>query len=434
MSTDRALGLGKAETAGSDQHCWAVHLQPCGALLVERTTLFYARLSGRGAELALYLASTGSAAGTADVLAHVYGEPQPDSPESIRRALATHPASQRWEELLAGQPVRITGSPDAYVPLQCSLQLTNACNLRCSFCYASSGRPFANELGLDDWLHVMQRLATAGVAAVTLTGGEPTVARGFTPILGAAGALFTSVDVFTNGMSWSDENIALARSLGNVRCQVSVDGLAQRHDEVRGRRGSFAAALRTIDRLATAGLTVVVSMTVMRENASDVLALSRELDRAGASYFRVGTIVPVGRGADRDFGLTDDQLRDVERQLHRARDEASRLEVQGWDACGDPVDELRSIGPAFDFCVPGYLNWHILADGRVTPCQVEGRSFGHVLRDSITDIGAPDRLARVRSCAKSCECIKHVELPDEGDLPFSAGGGESSVPRQSTPC
>ncbi len=82
------LYLGEAETAASNRHCWAVHLQPCGALLVERTTLFYARLSGRGAELALYLASTGTAAGTADVLAHVYGERQLESPDSIRRALA----------------------------------------------------------------------------------------------------------------------------------------------------------------------------------------------------------------------------------------------------------------------------------------------------------------------------------------------------------
>jgi sporulation killing factor system radical SAM maturase len=396
---------------------WALHLQPCGALLVERTSLFYARLSGVGATVALHLATTGDVARTAAVLNGLEGGEEL-SEDDLRRWLDSQPATRGWEAALAGRPLRVTGSTEAFVPLSCSLQLTNACNLSCSFCYASSGRPMPTELAPEEWLAVMRRLATAGVAAVTLTGGEPTTARGFPELLATASALFSTVDVFTNGLRVPDSLVRLVSALGNVRCQVSIDGGPARHDAVRGRGGSFAAAIDTVARLAAHDVEVVVTMTVTEESADDVAVVAGHAERAGAALFRVGGVVPVGRGRDGDFGLPAGAAARVERQLADARAGARSLDVQGWDACGDPIEEIREAGERLDFCLPGYLHWHVRADGRVTPCQIEAAGLGHILEDPLEALGAPDRLGAVRAAARSCGCLRHVRLPED-DVPFS---------------
>ena len=70
---------------------WAVHLQPCGALLVDRTTLYYLRVSGRAARLALQIARTGSVEGAARVESARRGVALPTVLEEMRSALRAHP-------------------------------------------------------------------------------------------------------------------------------------------------------------------------------------------------------------------------------------------------------------------------------------------------------------------------------------------------------
>jgi sporulation killing factor system radical SAM maturase len=176
---------------------WVLHLQPGSAILVERHSQYYVRLSAEATEIALLLARTGDLDRVGIILAVAGSDRQGDEAELGERIQA-NPFTAAWRDGLLGEDLRVTGSSKAYVPLTCSLQLTNGCNLRCSFCYASSGRRYHEELSLADWLRTMELLAAAGVRSVTLTGGEPTIAEGFRRILAAASAFFVNVDVFTN--------------------------------------------------------------------------------------------------------------------------------------------------------------------------------------------------------------------------------------------
>lgn len=396
-----------------------VHLQPGGVLLVDPLSQFYLRLTQEGAELALLLARTNDLDRTAVTRSCVTGERVEDVRSRLARMLEAQPTTTGWASGFLGDQLHVTGSAVAYLPLHCSLQLTNACNLSCSFCYASSGARYPRELSTDAWLGVMAELAANGVMGVTLTGGEPTLLRDFRQILAAAAAYFSSVDVFTNGMSWADADVALAASVGNVRCQVSVDGLAERHDRIRGHVGSFRRALTTIHRLDRAGLPVVVTMTATPENYQDVGAVIDEVAAAGATLFRAGMVRPVGRGAEGSFALDPSQRDDVSSQLLRASRRHDRLVVTEWGGCGVPGEPANPGELPLDFCTPGYLSWHIRADGVVTPCQVEERALGHVLDDLLVTIGNPERLARLRTEARACRCMGQVQLSAQVGLPFS---------------
>ncbi|MCK2239254.1 MULTISPECIES: sporulation killing factor system radical SAM maturase [unclassified Crossiella] len=415
---------------------WGIHLQPNGGIFVDRTSLYYVRMSGLALELALQLVRTGTVADLARLRSRLDREPLADTRRYLEALLGSHPITQSWQDGALAGGIRVTGSTEAYLPLNASLQLTNGCNLRCSFCYASSGDPFAVECSAEDWTAVLERLATAGTAAVTLTGGEPTIVPEFPRILATASALIDNVDIFTNGLAWSDAAVDFAAALGNVRIQVSVDGRAEHHDLLRGKAGSYRRALETIRRLSQAGVTVFVAMTVTPANHTDVGAVIEQVAEAGARLFRAGSTVPVGRGDAAEFGLSEPQVAAVTEQFVQAGKLGLDIEVTGWDRCADPDQEFAATGLDVEFLTPGYLSWHIRADGLVTPCQVEEKSFGDIRTESLTQIGDPRRLAAIRDEAVGCACVRNIRLEETADLPFGLRPGPLATATVATdsPC
>lgn len=117
----------------------------------------------------------------------------------------------------------------------------------------------------------------------------------------------------------------------------------------------------------------------------------------------------MGRASDtRDISSETERL--VKQQLKKAiSDWGDQIIIIDWE------EEKNGVT---DFCTPGYLAWYIRADGYVTPCQIEESAIGHILEDSMLDIGSPERLMQAKCNAKHCRCIGKIEL-SEPDLPFS---------------
>ncbi len=109
----------------------------------------------------------------------------------------------------------------------------------------------------------MQKLAAHGVADITLTGGEAKLIKGFKELVVVASSLFTNVNVFSNGLNWRDEEVELLSHLGNVSVQISIDGMDNTHDQLRGRKGGFKESMNTIKKLSEANIPVIVAMTLM---------------------------------------------------------------------------------------------------------------------------------------------------------------------------
>ena len=233
--------------------------------------------------------------------------------------MSAHPFTEAWMQGLLDQPIQFSGSLNSYLPISCTLQLTNACNLGCSFCYASSGKPYPEELTSLQWIDVMQKLAAQGVADVTLTGGEAKLIKGFKEIVMAASSLFTNVNVFSNGLNWRQEEIELLSHLGNVSVQISIDGTSDTHDALRGRKGAFQESMATIQRLSEANVPVIVAMTINEMNADQVAEVVDHCAKANASIFRAGKTLSVGR-ATRNFKALETSFEKlVQSQLQQAR-------------------------------------------------------------------------------------------------------------------
>ncbi|MDA1477986.1 sporulation killing factor system radical SAM maturase [Bacillus changyiensis] len=386
----------------------SIHFQPHGAVLVDRYSMVYYRLSGRGAQLAFLLAKHHDIQKTAQIWRLTTKE-EIDA-DQLKKELSEHPFTVTWTEGFFNRPLMITGSIQSYLPLSCTLQLTNACNLNCSFCYASSGKPYPNELSTSQWLEVMQKLAAHGVSDITLTGGEAKLIKGFKEVMTAASCFFNNVTLFSNGLNWKIDEVELLSHLGNVSVQVSIDGLPKTHDQLRGRNDSFNETMKNVKRLTQSTVPVMIAMTVNPQNAHQVYDVIQACAEANVSIFRVGKTLALGRATDDKSALPKEMENAIKQQLKDA--------IHKWGDQMVIVDWEEENKTKFnDFCTPGFLSWYIRADGCVTPCQIEDTTIGHILNDSLLKIGDPKNLWQAKCNAKQCKCIKKIEF-SEPDLPF----------------
>jgi uncharacterized radical SAM superfamily Fe-S cluster-containing enzyme len=190
-------------------------------------------------------------------------------------------------------------------PVHAIIQVSNRCNLTCSFCsfWANPAKP-EHELTLSHMETISDKLAEAGSLVISIEGGEPLMRPDITGIV-AAFAKHHHPILFTNGWRVTED---LARQLwaaGLDTIGVSIDYPdADRHDRHRGKPGTLDAACRALDILrATAprgARQVFVMSVLMEDNIADFEAL-RNCRNATVSAIkprccqlaaRCGTIAP----------------------------------------------------------------------------------------------------------------------------------------------
>ncbi|MCC6862797.1 MAG: radical SAM protein [Bryobacterales bacterium] len=193
-------------------------------------------------------------------------------------------------------------------PVSLTLLLTTACNLRCSYCYASAGEAPPEFMGRETALraidYIFSNAAIRRVSEVEVMfhgGGEPTlnwpVLQGAVDYARARAAasgvrLFTSTA--TNGVLSDGQLDWLCRNLDHAT--VSFDGLPACHDanrrDVRG-RGTSQRVMHSLRRLDRAGLSYGVRLTV---TPAQVRRLPDSVEWILATFHPAGILVePVYR-------------------------------------------------------------------------------------------------------------------------------------------
>ena len=141
------------------------------------------------------------------------------------------------------------------------------CNLRCDYCCVrSSPKAPRRELGLPRVERIAREAADLGVGEIFVTGGEPFLLPYIGELLTACAAAAPST-VLTNGMLFAGSRLAALRSLPRDRLtlQISLDSpTPERHDRHRG-KGTWARALRGIERARADGFRVRLAATVASE-------------------------------------------------------------------------------------------------------------------------------------------------------------------------
>lgn len=145
----------------------------------------------------------------------------------------------------------------ARAPRHLAIALTNACDLRCPYCYAPKHRARLDADTVMEWLHEVD---DAGCLGVGFGGGEPTVAPGFVELCQRAAAETSlAVSFTTHGHRLTTEAVEQLR--GSVHfVRVSVDGTGDVYERLRGRAyDRLVKQLALVATLASFGINVVVN-------------------------------------------------------------------------------------------------------------------------------------------------------------------------------
>lgn len=260
-----------------------------------------------------------------------------------------------------------------YVPKTCVWEITRACNLRCQHCGNNAGCPRDDELTTEECLHVVDELAELGNELLTLSGGEPTLRHDWPAIARHAVARGIDVNLITNGQGNARALAKQAREVGLANVGVSLDGLRETHDRLRG-EGTFDRACHMIRTLADEGLWVDVMFTANHWNVGEMADVHTLAGELGARGFRVQIGKPMGRQTDReDLTLTPAALLTLLPALGRLAAEKGPIVVIG-DSVGyfSPAErKLRGERCAqghWTGCYAGCQAIGIQSDGTVKGC------------------------------------------------------------------
>ncbi|MDO8490655.1 MAG: adenosyl-hopene transferase HpnH [Dehalococcoidia bacterium] len=151
-------------------------------------------------------------------------------------------------------------------PLVLMLEPTFRCNLSCAGC----GRIRENRDIMDRMLSAdecLDAVDEAGAPVVSITGGEPLLHPDIRRIVAETMARKRFVHLCTNGLllSSSLEKFKPSPYLSFV---VHLDGLAQTHDGIAGRKGVFDIAVEGIRAAKRAGFQVRTNTTVFKATST----------------------------------------------------------------------------------------------------------------------------------------------------------------------
>lgn len=281
---------------------------------------------------------------------------------------------RREHRLFADQAAEV--KPHKAYPLESiHLNLTNECNLRCTYCYAGDRESKPGRLSRFEYFNLLEKITPHGPFIITLTGGEPTLNPDWAAIARKAKDLGHSMMLLTNGTHLSAGSASEAAELFSM-IKVSVDGSSEAvHDGLRG-KGSYASAMAAVEALLSRGAPVMLSMTVTRKNIDDI-------PKAASKYGAMLSFAPLfraGRAKFRpDLDITGDEYYQALAGAPGVNPMSTLCSVLA-SAAGRPVrkcsigDGEISIGP----------------DGTVYPCHM--LHYAQFAAGNIREVQLPDLL------------------------------------------
>ena len=146
---------------------------------------------------------------------------------------------------------------------------------------------------------MVDQLAATGVREVTLIGGEAYLRDDWCEVVAALSERGLRVTLTTGARQLTAARVTAARRAGLDAVSVSIDGLEDTHDALRGVKGSWRAAVESCERVQEAGISLGVNTQINRLSLAELPALAALVAELGATGWQVQLTVPMGRAADR---------------------------------------------------------------------------------------------------------------------------------------
>ena len=340
------------------------------------------------------------------------------------------------------------------VPFSVQWHLTTSCTNQCRHCYMTEPgtyqREKAAELNLQQLTLVLGDIEQFAAEhnlhlCYAFSGGDPLLKEGFFDFLSEVRRYNRPFVILGNPETLTRENVELLRSFGMLQFQLSLDGLENTHDWVRG-KGSFARTIEAIELLSQMGVPVAIMFTVYPYNVKELLPVMElvAIKNVRSFAFDIGTYIGSAKQLnpteiDAPAGITRLQMRDI---CHQYLKEKERLKLAGFKTHFTEKNHLLKLArlergelstvekphyECFGGCLIGWNSVCILANGDVLGCRRIPEVLGNLPGQTFADVWLHSQTLRLfrrreswSECGKCqlygwCRGCPAVTFSSEGD-------------------
>lgn len=273
-------------------------------------------------------------------------------------------------------------------------ECTLRCNAFCSFCGSRCGEVFSRELSTEEILSAFRDVAEKmdpRSIMINVTGGEPLLREDLFEVMEQCSELGFSWGMVTNGMLITPEIISRMQKAGMKTISVSLDGLRETHEALRGVKNSFDTVLKNLYLLREANFLehLQVTTVVSKRNIGELDALYDVLKPIALDSWRVAVVDPIGRASDQtDLLLGKEEMLRYLDFIHRHRADPDLPVIT---SCSHYYGKESPLGKKDRFvCYTGKTVASILANGDIFVCPNVPRRpeliQGNICRDSLPEI------------------------------------------------
>ncbi|HUV36313.1 MAG TPA: radical SAM protein [Patescibacteria group bacterium] len=289
------------------------------------------------------------------------------------------------------------------LPIDAVIAVTYACDSRCNMCNIWKLAP-GTELAPGEYRRLPRTLRD-----VNITGGEPFLRGDIVELVRVIyeHCRHPRIVVSTNGFQRrriihaAPELMKIGRRVGLA---VSIDGIGEVHDRIRGVTGGFDKALETLKQLKQIGYrNVRVAFTAQSDNVEHLGAVY-DLSRQFGYQFTTS----VAQNSEFYFS-TEDNQRVAPAALERELQYVIRKELLSFS----PKRWLRAYfyagvvrynmhGERALGCRAGRDSFFMDPAGKIYPCLTLNREIGDITQHSFDEIWRGDSARRVREAVDAC--------------------------------
>jgi len=283
-------------------------------------------------------------------------------------------------------------------PIHPVWEVTNACNLRCEQCHASSGKPLPNELSTEEGKRLLDEIAKVPeFRMLVLTGGEPLTRPDIFELVGYARHLGFEISIATNGTLLTPEAAREFKKMGVANMAIGFNAIDRAiHEQITRVPGSFEKTKQAIYTTTELGMGLQINTSVMKENHDAIPGLLDFASEVDAQVVLLYQMIPEGRGEEemelclKEYAALTEMVADKQRWSKAIIEPTCAPHYWAYlmSRNGNKPSRLgtRLVQNLFKGCAAGNGLCYIKPDGEVWACPFIPISGGNVRHIPLSEI------------------------------------------------
>ena len=237
-----------------------------------------------------------------------------------------------------GQQVHLRTGINVSKPTTVNVLLTLRCTARCVMCTHWFTKE--EELTTEQWKEFFAELidGLGPYTKINVSGGEPFVRKDILEILGFATSRSNMVGVISNGFAMKKDLARKVMDLGLFNTNVSIDGLEETHNRLRGAPWAFEKSTAALQNLREAKLElgaetkIILKTIIMGANVHELKNMVQFTERYGLDGILFQPLEQtLGENPRDPFWYEKDPnwIKDLD-EMYRTMDDLIQMKQEGW--------------------------------------------------------------------------------------------------------